>query len=220
MADPRRTAKRGGAHTSTNRRIPVDDAVPDNDGKMKSAPETVESDENVEGETEEINGELSELEEKSELEKEQLQERILRLQAEFDNYRKRQIREFKRLCSQGKKELIEELLAVLDNYSRAEQLIDEGDHPLKEIAEGLIRTSGQLSDILKQEGLHSLDVKVNDSFDPNYHEAILAEEVADLDRDIILEVFQKGYVLGDELLRPARVKVGKPLDHSSVSDNE
>ena len=217
MADPRRTAKRGGTHTSTNRRIPVD-AAPDDDGKMKPAPETVESDENVEAEAEEINGELSELEEKSELEIEQLQERILRLQAEFDNYRKRQIREFKRLCSQGKKELIEELLAVLDNYSRAEQLLDEGDHPLKEIAEGLIRTSGQLSDILKQEGLHSLDVKVNDSFDPNYHEAILAEEVADLDRDIILEVFQKGYVLGDELLRPARVKVGKPLDHSSVSD--
>lgn len=219
MADPRRTAKRGGAHTSTNRRIPVD-AAPEDDGKMTPASETVESDENVEGETEEINGELSELEEKSELEKEQLQERILRLQAEFDNYRKRQIREFKRLCSQGKKELIEELLAVLDNYSRADQLLDEGDHPLKEIAEGLIRTSGQLSDILKQEGLHSLDVKVNDSFDPNYHEAILAEEVADLDRDIILEVFQKGYMLGDELLRPARVKVGKPLDHSSVSDNE
>ncbi len=219
MADPRRTAKRGGAHTSTNRRIPVD-AAPDDDGEMKPAPETAESDENVEGETEEINGELSELEEKSELEKEQLQDRILRLQAEFDNYRKRQIREFKRLCSQGKKELIEELLTVLDNYNRAEQLLDEGDHPLKEIAEGLIRTSGQLSDILKQEGLHSLDVKVNDSFDPNYHEAILAEEVADLDRDIILEVFQKGYMLGDELLRPARVKVGKPLDHSSVSDNE
>ena len=208
MADPRRTAKLGGIHTSTSRRIPVD-----------AAPETVEYDKNVEAEAAEINSELSELEEKSELEKEQLRDRILRLQAEFDNYRKRQIREFKRFCAQGKKELIGELLAVLDNYSRAEQLLDEGDHPLKEIAEGLIKTSGQLTEILKQEGLHPLDVEVNDPFDPNYHEAMIAEEVADLDRDIILEVFQKGYMLGDELLRPARVKVGKPADHSSVSDN-
>lgn len=218
MADPRRTAKLGGAHTSTSRRIPVD-AAPDDEGEMKPVPETVEYDKNVEAEAAEINSELSELEEKSELEKEQLRDRILRLQAEFDNYRKRQIREFKRLCAQGKKELIGELLAVLDNYSRAEQLLDEGDHPLKEIAEGLIKTSGQLTEILKQEGLHPLDVEVNDPFDPNYHEAMIAEEVADLDRDIILEVFQKGYMLGDELLRPARVKVGKPADHSSVSDN-
>ncbi|MCD4846557.1 MAG: nucleotide exchange factor GrpE [Candidatus Aegiribacteria sp.] len=218
MADPRRTAKHRGTRTSTSRRVPAD-AAPDNDEEIIPAPEIAESDENIETEAEEIEGELSELEEKSELEKEQLRERILRLQAEFDNYRKRQIREFKRLCAQGKKELIEELLAVLDNYSRAEQLLDEGDHPLKEIAEGLIRTSGQLTDILRQEGLHSLDVKVNDTFDPNYHEAMLAEEVADLDRDIILEVFQKGYMLGDELLRPARVKVGKPIEHSSVSDN-
>ncbi|MCK4672137.1 MAG: nucleotide exchange factor GrpE [Candidatus Aegiribacteria sp.] len=218
MVDPRRTAKRGKTHTSISRRIPID-AAPDDEGKMKPVPEAVERDENVEDEAGEINGGLSELEEKSELEKEQLRERILRLQAEFDNYRKRQVRDFKRLCTQGKKELIEELLVVLDNYSRAEQLLEEGDHPLKEIAEGLIKTSGQLSDILRQEGLHPLDVEVNDPFDPNYHEAMLAEEVADLDRDIILEVFQKGYMLGDELLRPARVKVGKSIDHSSVSDN-
>lgn len=218
MADPRRKAKRGKTHTSTSRRIPVN-AAPDDDGKMRTAPETVECEENVEAEAEEINGGLPESEEKAELEIEQLQDRILRLQAEFDNYRKRQIRDFKRLCAQGKKELIEELLTVLDNYGRAEQLLDEGDHPLKEIAEGLIRTSGQLSDILRQEGLHPLDVEVNDPFDPNYHEAMLAEEVADLDRDTILEVFQKGYMLGDELIRPARVKVGKPIDHSSEPDN-
>lgn len=206
MADPRRTVKRGETRTLTSRRIPVDTA-PDDEEKMKPAPEIVESDENVESE------------EQIDPEKEQLRERILRLQAEFDNYRKRHVRDFEQLCNQGKKELIEELLAVLDNYNRAEQLLDEGDHPLKEIAEGLIRTSGQLSNILRQEGLHPLDVKVNDPFDPNYHEAMIAEEIADLDRDIILEVLQKGYMFRDELLRPARVKVGKPIDSSSISDN-
>ena len=218
MADPRRTVKRGETRTLTSRRIPVDTA-PDDEEKMKPAPEIVESDENVESETGEIDGKLFESEEQIDPEKEQLRERILRLQAEFDNYRKRHVRDFEQLCNQGKKELIEELLAVLDNYNRAEQLLDEGDHPLKEIAEGLIRTSGQLSNILRQEGLHPLDVKVNDPFDPNYHEAMIAEEIADLDRDIILEVLQKGYMFRDELLRPARVKVGKPIDSSSISDN-
>lgn len=218
MVDPRRTVKRGRTHTSTSRRIPVD-AAPEDDIKMESAPETVETDEKADAEKEEIDSKLSELEEKSEQEKEQLRNRILRLQAEFDNYRKRQTRDFKRLCNQGKKELIIELLVVLDNYDRAEQLLDEGDHPLSEIAEGLIRTSGQLSDILKQEGLHPLDVKVSDPFDPNYHEAMFAEEVAELEQDTILDVLQKGYMFGDELLRPARVKVGKPIAQESACDN-
>lgn len=218
MTDPRRTAKRGGTHTSADRRVPAD-VSPEDDSGLRPPQEPAVCDKNADAETEEIDSGLSELEEKSEKEKEQLRERILRLQAEFDNYRKRQTRDFKRLCDQGKKELILNLLVVLDNYDRAEQLLDESDHSLNEIAEGLIRTSGQLSDILKQEGLHSLDVKENDPFDPNYHEAMFAEEVEDLDRDIILNVLQKGYMLGDELLRPARVKVGKPIANVSASDN-
>ncbi len=141
----------------------------------------------------------------------QLQEKLLRLQAEFDNYRKRQARDFRRLCAQGKKELITELLAVLDNHQRAEVLVKEGGHSVEEIADGLMKTSEQLKNILKQEGLAELDVNVNDPFDPNIHEAMIAENREGLDQDTVLEVFQNGYCLGQDLLRPARVMVGKPV---------
>lgn len=148
----------------------------------------------------------------------QLQEKLLRLQAEFDNYRKRQARDFRRLCDQGKKELIEELLAVLDNYHRAEQLVKEGGHSVEEIADGLMKTSEQLVNILKQEGLNELEVVKDDPFDPNIHEAMLAENREGLDQDTVLEVFQKGYRLGQDLLRPARVKVGKPVSPSGTGE--
>ncbi|MEN8208128.1 MAG: nucleotide exchange factor GrpE [Candidatus Fermentibacteria bacterium] len=148
----------------------------------------------------------------------QLQEKLLRLQAEFDNYRKRQARDFRRLCEQGKKDLIMELLAVLDNYHRAEQLVEEGGHSVEEIADGLMKTSEQLVRILKQEGLVELDVGKDDSFDPNIHEAMLAESREGLDQDRVLEVFQKGYLLGQDLLRPARVLVGKPVLISTTGE--
>ena len=146
----------------------------------------------------------------------QLQEKLLRLQAEFDNYRKRQARDFRRLCEQGKKDLIQELLAVLDNYHRAEQLVKEGGHSVEEIADGLMKTSEQLVSILKQEGLTELEVAKDDPFDPNIQEAMLAENREGLDQDTVLEVFQKGYRLGQDLLRPARVKVGKPVSPSTT----
>ncbi len=148
----------------------------------------------------------------------QLQEKLLRLQAEFDNYRKRQARDFRRLCEQGKKDLIQELLAVLDNYHRAEQLVKEGGHSVEEIADGLMKTSEQLVSILQQEGLNELEVAQDDPFDPNIHEAMLAENREGLDQDTVLEVFQKGYRLGQDLLRPARVKVGKPVSSSMIGE--
>jgi molecular chaperone GrpE len=203
MADPRRrvTKKRNG--TSVRRKIPVlatEDEIEEN----------LEEAGNSETGKEIENPELS-ADSKPDAEKLQLQDKLLRLQAEFDNYRKRQARDFRKLCDQGKKELIEELLAVLDNYHRAEQLVKEGGHSVEEIADGLMKTSQQLVDILKQESLSELDVKKDDPFDPNIHEAMLAEDKEGLDRDTVLAVFQKGYRLGEDLLRPARVKVGKPV---------
>jgi len=209
MVDPRR-ASRAGESRSARRRIPV--RAPEEEAALDEAEgvsEILSSDDET---GEEICSDAAEALEDAV----KLQERLLRLQAEFDNYRKRQARDFQKLCSQGKRDLIQELLAVLDNYHRAEQLRDEGDHPVKEIAEGLFRTSEQLTDILRQEGLQPLDVKVDDPFDPNFHEAMLAEDREDIDRETILEVFQKGYTLENELLRPARVKVGRPLSGGKV----
>ena len=143
---------------------------------------------------------------------------ILCLHAEFDNYRKRQAREFRRLCQTGKKDLIVELLPVLDNFDRARILKDEG-HPADEILAGMVQTVSMMMGILEKEGLAVLDAKANDIFDPTVHEAMIAEEVPDISHDFVMEVFEKGYMLEQDLIRPARVKVGK-TEQVSSEDNE
>jgi len=139
---------------------------------------------------------------------ESLREQVLRLQAEFDNYRKRQAREFHRLCTQGKRDLILEILSVLDNIDRGREHRDTGA-PAEEILPGLFQTAEQLSAILAHEGLEQMQISPMDSFDPNLHEAVVAEDREDADRDVVLEVFRKGYTLDSDLLRPAMVKVGR-----------
>jgi len=212
MADPRRSMKKKRNGTSTRKRNPVSEPK-DDKNSIQEVEEAEDKAEGIEAESQEFSGDIE-----PDPVRLQLQEKLLRLQAEFDNYRKRQARDFRRLCDQGKKELIEELIAVLDNYHRAEQLVKEGGHSVEEIADGLMKTSEQLVSILKLEGLSELDVKKEDPFDPNIHEAMLAEPREDIDQDTVLEIFQKGYLLGQDLLRPARVLVGKPVSPSATEE--
>jgi molecular chaperone GrpE len=209
MADPRRNSAMKSNGTSARKRInisePGEEKEPLNEApEMEVIPEEIKPDDRKPAPDTEPDPARA-----------QLQERLLRLQAEFDNYRKRQARDFRKLCSQGKKELIKDLLPVLDNFHRAEQLVKEGGHSVEEIADGLLKTSEQLLGILRQEGLSELEVKQDDPFDPNIHEAMLAESRDDIDQDTVLSVFQKGYNLDQDLLRPARVLVGKPVLPSS-----
>ncbi len=129
-----------------------------------------------------------------------------RLAAEFDNYRKRQARDFNRLISQGRKQLMTELLPVLDNFDRARETLD-GSHPDSEIISGLLQIGNHLESILQKEGLSVVETSEGDLFDPNIHEAMMAEDAADAVSDAVKQVLQKGYRLGQELIRPVRVKV-------------
>ena len=212
MADPRRSTLKRRNGTSARKKDPVPESQEDPIG-IQEVPET----ENMAEETVIENQDPAERFEPDPV-RLQLQEKLLRLQAEFDNYRKRQARDFRRLCEKGKKDLIQELLAVLDNYHRAEQLVEEGGHSVEEITDGLMKTSEQRVSILKQEGLKELEIAEGDPFDPNIHEAMLAENRDGLEQDTVLDVFQKGYTLGKDLLRPARVRVGKPLSSSLTGE--
>ena len=138
----------------------------------------------------------------------ELMEKFQRLAAEFDNYRKRQARDFKRLIARGRRDLITELLTVLDNFDRA-RAIAQGEHSDKEIVDGIMQTSDQLKKILCREGLEAVIIEEGDLFDPNIHEAMFVEELDKGDSDIVLEVYQKAYRFDDDLIRPAMVKVGK-----------
>ena len=212
MADPRRNMMKRGKGTSAREKNPIPEPR-EEPISIQEVPETEIMTEETGTENQEPSGKFE-----PDPIRLQLQEKLLRLQAEFDNYRKRQARDFRKLCEQGKKSLIQELLAVLDNYHRAEQLVEEGGHSVEEIADGLMKTSEQLVSILEQEGLNELEISNGDPFDPNIHEAMLAENREGLDQDTVLEVFQKGYTLGQDLLRPARVRVGKPLSSSVTGE--
>ncbi|MBN1434587.1 nucleotide exchange factor GrpE [Candidatus Fermentibacterales bacterium] len=148
---------------------------------------------------------------------EEFKQDLLRLQAEFDNYRKRQAREFRRLCGAGKRDLVTELLPVIDNFDRAARLREEG-HGSEEILAGLFQTLGQMLAILRKEGVEEILTEPGDSFDPNVHEAMIAETVEDASSDVVLEVLQKGYSMENELLRPTRVRVGRPPDSSGAQE--
>ncbi len=182
----------------------------ENRGRRGTEPRPVEIEEEsssaVEpGEEEEVPIDQVEVLEK---ERDEILDRYQRLAAEFDNYRKRQARDFNRLIEQGRKKLIEELLTVVDNFDRARATC-QGDHSDKEVVDGIMQTSEQLQSVLKKEGLEVVPTEPGDPFDPNIHEAMVAESIEGGDVDVVLEVFQKGYTFGQDLLRPVRVKVGK-----------
>jgi len=148
-----------------------------------------------------------------------LMEDYKRLAAEFDNYRKRQARDFNRLISQGRRQLMTELLSVLDNFDRARETLD-GSHPESEIIAGLLQIGTHLESLLQKEGLSEVETSRGDPFDPNIHEAMMAEDSEEEASDAVKLVLQKGYRLGQDLIRPVRVKVIRGLKREVGGDGE
>lgn len=133
-----------------------------------------------------------------------------RLAAEFDNYRKRQARDFNRLINQGRRQLVTELLSVLDNFDRARETLNE-NHDDSDIISGLIQIGSHLLSLLQKEGLSEVVTEDGDPFDPNIHEAMMAEDSDHGSVDSVKQVLQKGYRFGQDLIRPVRVKVSRGL---------
>jgi len=140
-------------------------------------------------------------------ERDDLHDRLLRLTAEFDNYRKRTEREKREWSDAAAGEVVKDVLPAIDDLERA--LAAAGDDPaLARFRSGVELTRKQLLDALKRRGVEPLDV-VGVPFDPAWHEAI-AHEPADgrPDGEITGEI-RRGYRMGQRLLRPAMVKVAK-----------
>jgi molecular chaperone GrpE len=136
-----------------------------------------------------------------------LYDRHLRLQADFDNHRKRVERERREFQISATRHLISELLPVLDNLELAQRHAREGDAPLS-FREGLDLVLRQVTGILERHGLLAIEA-VGLPFDPNVHEAI-AQLESDLHPEgTVLEEYQKGYLLGSRVLRPSRVSVSR-----------
>jgi molecular chaperone GrpE len=130
---------------------------------------------------------------------------LQRVAADFDNYRKRAARDQESLIARANERLVKELLPVLDDLERA--LDAAAAHEEVKLEEGVRLVHRELSQVLEKEGL--LEIGTDGAFDPHEHEALLTQP-ADADEGAILEVIQKGYRLGDRVLRPARVVVAAP----------
>ena len=140
-------------------------------------------------------------------EKDALQDRLLRTAAEFDNYRKRMDRERRDLAEYAATDVIKDVLPILDNFERALQApaVPETDAFRK----GIELIHKQMLDLLKKRGVTPIEALGVD-FDPNFHQAVIHEASADHREGEVMQELQRGYLLGDRLLRPAMVKVAKP----------
>ena len=138
-------------------------------------------------------------------EKDSLQDRLLRTAAEFDNYRKRVERERRDLADYMKADILAEILPIVDNFERALQAPSSDTDSLRK---GVELIHKQKHDFLRKRGVTPIEALGAD-FDPNFHQAVI-HETSPLHREgEVIEELQRGYMLGDKLLRPAMVKVAK-----------
>ena len=135
-------------------------------------------------------------------ERDQLFDRLQRLAAEFDNYRKRNARENAALAERANERLVKELIPILDDLGRA--LEAAAEHEEAKLEDGVRLVHRSLAGVLAKEGLAEIDA--DGKFDPHVHEALLSQP-SDAEEGSVIEVVQKGYKLGDKVLRPARVVI-------------
>ena len=129
-------------------------------------------------------------------------DQYLRLMAEYQNYRNRTTEEKKKIYGDAKVDCVKEILVVLDSFERAMEAAC-ADETYKK---GIEMTFGQMTKALEKMGITEVPA-LGTAFDPNVHNAIKQVDDSEYESDVVCQVFQKGYVLGDRLIRPAMVAV-------------
>lgn len=139
-------------------------------------------------------------------ERDSLQDRLLRKQAEFDNYRKRSERERTEYIQMASADLMRELLNVLDSFDLAVRNAASERVVAGDILRGINLVYKQLLDTLGRFGLKAIEAK-GQPFDPNFHQAVTTVASSDLAENTVVEELRRGYTLNGKLLRPAMVSV-------------
>lgn len=135
-----------------------------------------------------------------------LYDQRLRQQAEFENYRRRVEREKGETYARARAEVVLELLPVIDNFERAISSLEVSRGDAESLRQGVELIHKQFKDALKKFGLEPVE-SVGQAFDPHLHEAVTMEPSDKHEENTVIEEFQRGYRLGEKLLRPAKVKV-------------
>lgn len=180
--------------------------------------DTLEDSEEQMVETEEITVEepISEMEESGRLASEYL-DHLQRLQAEFDNYKKRVDREKAELIEYASAELVSELIDIMENLERGVASA-KGSDDIDSIVKGMEMVSTQLKDILGSRGLKPIEA-VGKKFDPHYHEAMMMTPTDEYPYNTVIEEFQQGYMIKDKVIRYSKVRVSVNENNSNNSDN-
>lgn len=205
------------------RKLAKEDKKKKEDRKIKGSPQK-SSEELKSGEKAEID--LADKAEKSEIDetgvlKEQLaaeKDRLLRLSAEFENYKKRKQREIDEFKKFANETIFRQILPVVDNLERAIASAETNSGEGANLLEGVKLTH---KDILKL--LETFSVKVikagNEPFDPNFHQAVTRQETDEFPENTVTAVLQNGYLLHDRLIRPAMVVVSKKIENGKTTEN-
>ncbi len=139
----------------------------------------------------------------------ELKNQLLRKQAEFENYRKRMIRDREEAVQYSNRQLLLDLTTVIDDFERAIASADES-HDYDAFHNGVVLIEKQLTGMLERKwGLKRFESE-GQEFDPQRHEAVTTEPREDLETSVVLEDYQKGYTLHERVLRSAKVKVSMP----------
>ncbi len=183
-----------------------------NNNPFKNA-ELDENIENNEASVEETAEEIKEDEKKDEeLQKkfDALNQQYLRLAADFDNYRKRQEHEREELLKFGTENALKKMIEVLDNFERGKKALESVEDCVK-VKESFDLVHKQTIEALKKLGLEEIETEGKE-FDPNFHDAVMQTPSAEHPEHTVINELQKGYKMGDKVLRPALVNVATSQD--------
>jgi molecular chaperone GrpE len=149
----------------------------------------------------------------------ELKDRYVRLAAEFENARKRNERERIEFVKYANEGLISEFLDILDDLERTVQAAKANHHEQDALLKGIEMVMGRIQDMLKRHNVQPIKA-VGEKFDPHQHEILMLVDSDEYKEGTIIEEFQKGYRLGDKVVRTAKVKVAKPKASPSAQQTE
>ena len=136
-------------------------------------------------------------------------DRLLRVSADFENYKKRSTREMEEFRKYANQSLLKEMLSVVDNLELAISSSSDEKSTDKNLIEGLNLTLNEILRVFEKFNVKPIEAQ-GETFDPAYHEAVMREETDDYPENTVISEFQKGYLIHDRLLRPAMVVVAVP----------
>jgi molecular chaperone GrpE len=175
----------------------------------------LETTETAEKDIKQSKSEMSETSEASEMEElrakiDAITDQMLRVAAEFENYKKRVRREQTELMKYAGENIIKDLIPILDNFERAINSA-KSNSSFDSFYQGVDLIYKQMLDLLKQRGVSQIEA-VGKNFDPNLHEAIVHVPSSEYPENTVIEEFQKGFMLNDRVVRPAIVSVSKKVE--------